>query len=153
MSELLTRTLGGTIQVETVLGAGLWQVEFDPAQLESAVLNLSVNARDAMVDGGKLTIETGNAHVDVRYAREYSIPEGQYVLVCVTDTGTGMTSDVIEKAFDPFYTTKGVGKGTGTGYTRNAIVHNGTLDFCTELLSKPYTVEELAAKVRTILDR
>ena len=289
MSELLTRTLGETIQVETVLGAGLWHVEVDPAQLESALLNLSVNARDAMPGGGRLTIETANAHVDGRYAREYSIPEGQYVLVCVTDTGTGMSPEVIEKAFDPFYTTKGVGKGTGlglsqvygfvrqsgghvklysevgvgttvkiylprslvgtpeevaapaaaihggqstevvmvvedddrvramavealrdlgysvtemrgprealaaiqsgpapdllftdvvmpdmsgrelveqvkvlkpdlrilytTGYTRNAIVHNGTLDHGTELLSKPYTIEELAAKVRTILDR
>lgn len=289
MSELLSRTLGETIRVETVLGAGLWHVEVDPAQLESALLNLSVNARDAMPGGGKLTIETANAHVDSRYAREYSIAEGQYVLLCVTDTGTGMTPDVIEKAFDPFYTTKSVGKGTGlglsqvygfvrqsgghvklysevsvgttvkiylprslstasdqvdvptlaihggqstevimvvededrvramavealrelgysvvemrgpkealsaiqsgnvpdllftdvvmpdmsgrdlvdqvkalkpdmrvlytTGYTRNAIVHNGTLDFGTELLSKPYTIEELAAKVRAILDR
>jgi PAS domain S-box-containing protein len=289
MSELLTRTLGETVQVETVLGVGLWQVEVDPAQLESALLNLAVNARDAMPDGGKLTIETGNAHIDPRSAKEYSLPEGQYVLIGVTDTGTGMTSDVAEKAFDPFYTTKGVGKGTGlglsqvygfvrqsgghikiysevgvgttmkiylprsladadeeaavpsptvhggstrevvmvvedddrvrtmavealrelgysviaissprealaairdglipallftdvvmpemsgrelveqvkvlqpdlkvlytTGYTRNAIVHNGTLDRGTELLSKPYTIEELAGKVRTILDR
>ena len=288
MSELLTRTLGETIQVETVLGAGLWQVEADPAQLESALLNLAVNARDAMPSGGRLTIETGNAHIDSRNAKEYALPEGQYVLIGVTDTGTGMTLDVIEKAFDPFYTTKGVGKGTGlglsqvygfvrqsgghvkiysevgvgttmkiylprssagaaevaaapastvhggaatevvmvvedddrvrtmavaalrelgysvlamssprdalaairdgsipdllftdvvmpemsgrelvdqvkalqpylkvlytTGYTRNAIVHNGTLDRGTELLSKPYTIEELAAKVRAILD-
>jgi PAS domain S-box-containing protein len=289
MSELLARTLGETIQVETVLGAGLWQVEVDPAQLESALLNLSVNARDAMPSGGKLTIETSNAHIDARAAREYAVPEGQYVLLGVTDTGTGMSPDVIAKAFDPFYTTKGVGKGTGlglsqvygfvrqsggnvkiysepgvgttikiylrrsyagtvaeidqpsrpihgsvaaelvmvvededrvramavetlrelgysvlemrgpgealeairdgrlpallftdvvmpemsgrelvdkvraihpslkvlytTGYTRNAIVHNGTLDHGTELLSKPYSIEELAAKVRTILDR
>ncbi|MEO3386711.1 GAF domain-containing protein [Mesorhizobium sp. CAU 1741] len=289
MSDLLTRTLGETIQVETVLGAGLWQVEVDPAQLESALLNLSVNARDAMPNGGKLTIETSNAHVDGRYAREYAIPEGQYVLFGVTDTGAGMPPDVIAKAFDPFFTTKGVGKGTGlglsqvygfvrqsggnvkiyseqgvgttikvylprsysgapedivpvrtaihgglasevimvvededrvramasealrdlgysviemrgprealeairggqvpsllftdvvmpemsgrelvehvmqlqphlkvlytTGYTRNAIVHNGTLDFGTELLSKPYTIEDLAEKVRTILDK
>lgn len=242
-----------------------------------------------MAGGGRLTIETANAHVDGRYAREYSIPEGHYVLVCVTDTGTGMSPEVIEKAFDPFYTTKAVGKGTGlglsqvygfvrqsgghvkiysevglgttmkiylprslsapsedaapeaetvhggattevvmvvedddrvrtmavealcelgysviamssprdaieairggsipdllftdvvmpemsgrelveqvkalrpdlkilytTGYTRNAIVHNGTLDRGTELLSKPYTIEELAGKVRAILDR
>lgn len=289
MSELLTRTLGETIQVETVLGAGLWQVEADPAQLESALLNLAVNARDAMPAGGRLTIETGNAHIDRRNAREYALPEGQYVLIGVTDTGTGMTTDVIEKAFDPFYTTKGVGKGTGlglsqvygfvrqsgghvkiysevgvgttmkiylprflaapsedavpktetvhggattevvmvvededrvrtmavealrelgysviamssprdaleairggsipdllftdvvmpemagrelveqvkalqpdlrilytTGYTRNAIVHNRTLDRGTELLSKPYMIEELAGKVRAILDR
>jgi PAS domain S-box-containing protein len=289
MSELLVRTLGETIQVETVLGAGLWQVEADPAQLESALLNLAVNARDAMPGGGKLTIETGNAHVDLRSAKEYGLPEGQYVLIGVSDKGTGMTSDVIEKAFDPFYTTKSVGKGTGlglsqvygfvrqsgghvkiysevglgttmkiylprsstgaveevstsaaavragstaevvmvvedddrvrdmavealrelgysviamsnprsalaeiqagsipdllftdvvmpemsgrelvekvkalqpdlkvlytTGYTRNAIVHNGTLDRGIDLLSKPYTIEELAGKVRAILDR
>jgi PAS domain S-box-containing protein len=289
MSELLTRTLGETIKVETVLGAGLWQVEADPAQLESALLNLAVNARDAMPGGGRLTIETGNAHIDRPSAKEYFLPEGQYVLIGVTDTGTGMTPDVIKKAFDPFYTTKGVGKGTGlglsqvygfvrqsgghvkiysevgvgttmkiylpravegpaeeaatpsetvhggaatelimvvedddrvramavealrelgysvaamsspgdaleairggsvpdllftdvvmpemsgrelvdqvealrptlkvlftTGYTRNAIIHNGTLDRGTELLSKPYTIDELARKVRAILDR
>ncbi len=289
MSELLTRTLGETIQVESVLGAGLWQVEADPAQLESALLNLAVNARDAMPGGGRLTIETANAHIDRPNARQYALPEGQYVLIGVTDTGSGMTSDVIEKAFDPFFTTKGVGQGTGlglsqvygfvrqsgghvkiysevgvgttmkiylprslaapsedaapraetvhggattetvmvvedddrvrtmavealrelgysviamssprdalaairggsipdllftdivmpemsgrelvdqvqalqpdlkvlytTGYTRNAIVHNGTLDQGTELLSKPYTIDELAGKVRAILDR
>ena len=289
MSELLSRTLGETIQVETVLGAGLWHVEVDPAQLESTLLNLSVNARDAMPAGGKLTIETSNAHVDRTYGREYAISEGQYVLIAITDTGTGMKPEVIAKAFDPFFTTKGVGKGTGlglsqvygfvrqsggsvkiysevdvgttikvylprshvgetddvneqvsathvgnsteivmvvededrvramavetlrdlgysviemrgpvealeairtgripsllftdvvmpemsgreladrvkalqpalkvlytTGYTRNAIVHNGILDFGTDLLSKPYTVEDLAEKVRAILDR
>ena len=289
MSDLLTRTLGETIQVETVLGAGLWRVKVDPAQLESALLNLSVNARDAMASGGKLTIETSNAHIDRQYARDYSISEGQYVLVAVTDTGVGMPADIIAKAFDPFFTTKGVGKGTGlglsqvygfvrqsgghvkiyselgvgttvkiylprtyvdkaedpdapqtviyrgapdetimvvedddrvraiaiealrelgysvlemrgplqaldaiergvqpslmftdvvmpdmsgselvekvkllrpdlkvlytTGYTRNAIVHNGTLDFGTELLTKPYTIEELAAKIRAVLNR
>lgn len=289
MSELLTRTLGETIQVETVLGAGLWRVEVDPAQLESALLNLAVNARDAMMRGGKLTIETSNAHIDRAYAKDYSISEGQYVLVAVSDTGIGMVAEVITKAFDPFFTTKGVGKGTGlglsqvygfvrqsgghvkiysepgvgttlkvylprtyadkvdeaettkpviyagaseeiimvvedddrvramalealrelgysvlgmrgplealhaiqrganpsllftdvvmpemsgselaravkrlrpdlkvlytTGYTRNAIVHNGTLDFGTELLTKPYTIEDLAAKIRAILDR
>ncbi len=289
MSELLSRTLGETIQVETVLGAGLWRVEVDPAQLESALLNLSVNARDAMASGGKLTIETSNAHIDRTYARDYGMSEGQYVLVAVTDTGVGMASDIVGKAFDPFFTTKGVGKGTGlglsqvygfvrqsgghvkiyseigvgttvkvyiprtyvdkveetepaqptvytaapdetvmvvedddrvrsmaiealrelgysvlemrgpqqaldaiqrgaqpsllftdvvmpdmsgselvkkvkqlrpelkvlytTGYTRNAIVHNGTLDFGTELLTKPYTIGELAAKIRAILDR
>jgi len=289
MSDLLDRTLGETIHVETVLGAGLWQVEIDPVQLESALLNLSVNARDAMTGGGNLTIETTNAHVDRRYGLEYDIPEGQYVLIAVTDTGTGMPPDIIAKAFDPFFTTKSVGKGTGlglsqvygfvkqsggsvkiysevghgttvkiylprsypgsdkeaeaqkfadstgqseevimvveddervravavealkelgytvietsspmealelikrgerpsllftdvvmpvmsgrelveqvkqlcpelrvlytTGYTRNAIVHNGTLDFGTELLSKPYTLDDLAHRVRSILDR
>ncbi|PTE12123.1 GAF domain-containing protein [Mesorhizobium helmanticense] len=289
MSELLNRTLGETIEVETVLAAGLWQVKVDSAQLENALLNLSVNARDAMPAGGKLTIETSNAYIDDRYARENAIAPGQYVLIAVTDTGTGMSEDVRAKAFDPFFTTKGVGKGTGlglsqvygfvrqsggsvkiysepghgttlkiylprsydrveeetvsrpteeypgraeevimivedeervrlmaaealrelgysvlemrgprealdhvqsghvpsllftdvvmpemsgrelvdkvkaihpdlkilytTGYTRNAIVHNRTLDFGTELLGKPYTIDELAEKVRSILDR
>ena len=289
MSELLSRTLGETVAVETVLGAGLWNVEIDPVQLESALLNLSVNARDAMPSGGKLTIDTSNAHIDARTSKEYAVPEGQYVLVGITDTGTGMSGEVMAKAFDPFFTTKDVGKGTGlglsqvygfvrqsgghvkiysepgigttvklylprsyaegeetadlaadtlhasvegetvmvvedeervramavealrdlgysviemrgpqaaldaiaagqrpsllftdvvmpemsgrdlvekvlaiapelkvlytTGYTRNAIVHNGTLDAGTELLSKPYTIDELARKVRVILDR
>ena len=289
MSDLLIRTLGETIQVETVLAAGLWNVEVDPAQLESTLLNLSVNARDAMPEGGKLTIETTNASIDTRYAHTNAIAEGQYVLICVTDTGVGMTPEVADMAFDPFFTTKEVGKGTGlglsqvygfvrqsgghvkiysevgvgttvkvylprsyasepaetvtllppihgglsnetvmvvededrvrtmavealrelgytvvemsnprdalaamragkipsllftdvvmpemsgreladevrtfapdikvlftTGYTRNAIVHNGTLDSGTDLLGKPYTVEDLAAKVREVIDR
>jgi signal transduction histidine kinase/DNA-binding response OmpR family regulator len=288
MSELLGRTLGETISIETVLGAGLWQVKVDPTQLESAILNLSVNARDAMGRGGKLTIETSNASIDRSYARNYELSPGQFVLVAITDTGEGMHEDVVAKAFDPFFTTKGVGKGTGlglsqvygfvrqsggnvklysepgvgttvkiylpryygsmaakeaarpavvsrgvplevvmvveddervravsvetlrdlgytvieasrpseairvlesderldlvfsdvvmpemsgrelaevarklrpglkvlftTGYTRNAIVHNGVLDSDTKLLSKPFSIEELAAKVREILD-
>ncbi|MCP1762445.1 PAS domain S-box-containing protein [Bradyrhizobium japonicum] len=290
MSELIDRSLGELIEIETVLAAGLWRVKADPAQLESAVLNLAVNARDAMATGGKLTIETGNASVDDRYAREYALGAGQYVLICVTDNGTGMDADVLAKAFDPFFTTKDVGKGTGlglsqvygfvrqsgghvkiyseprvgttvkiylpryqgdeatsaktapdgrggvtghsrevvlvvedddrvraiscetlrelgytvieaggareairkveagaspdllftdvvmpemtgselakvlvglrpglkvlftTGYTRNAIVHNGVLDFGTSLLSKPFNIEDLATKVRSILD-
>lgn len=118
MSDLLSRTLGETINVETVLSAGLWQVKIDPAQLESTLLNLSVNARDAMPQGGKLTIETTNAYIDERYAKDYALASGQFVLIAVTDTGTGMTRDVIEKAFDPFFTTKGVGKGTGLGLSQ-----------------------------------
>jgi PAS domain S-box-containing protein len=118
MSDLLTRTLGETIKVETVLSAGLWQVTADPAQLESTLLNLSVNARDAMPQGGRLTIETGNAFIDERYAKDYVLAPGQFVLIAVTDTGTGMTREIIEKAFDPFYTTKGVGKGTGLGLSQ-----------------------------------
>ncbi|WP_033839139.1 GAF domain-containing protein [Mesorhizobium loti] len=118
MTDLLMRTLGETITVETAFGAGLWQVRADPSQLESALLNLSVNARDAMPDGGKLTIETSNAYVDERYARESAIAAGQFVLIAATDTGTGMAADVLAKAFDPFYTTKGVGKGTGLGLSQ-----------------------------------
>jgi len=118
MSELLARTLGEQVKVETVLAAGLWQVKADPAQLENAILNLAVNARDAMPDGGKLTIETLNAFVDDAYAKEYAIEVGQYVLVAVADTGAGMTPEVIAKAFDPFFTTKGAGKGTGLGLSQ-----------------------------------
>ncbi len=118
MLELLDRTLGETIDVETVLTAGLWQVEADAAQLESSLLNLAVNARDAMPDGGKLTLETANVFVDEKYAKEYSLKPGQFVLIAVSDTGSGMEPDVITKAFDPFYTTKGVGKGTGLGLSQ-----------------------------------
>ena len=118
MSELLGRTLGETIMIETVLGAGLWQVKVDPAQLESSVLNLSVNARDAMPAGGKLTIETSNASIDDKYAKEYDVSAGQFVLLAITDTGCGMKPDVVARAFDPFFTTKSVGKGTGLGLSQ-----------------------------------
>ncbi|HWY83351.1 MAG TPA: ATP-binding protein [Roseiarcus sp.] len=118
MSELLIRTLGEQVKVETVLAAGLWQVEADPAQLENAILNLAVNARDAMPSGGRLTIETLNAFVDDAYAQEYAIEAGQYVLIAVADTGAGMAPEVIAKAFDPFFTTKGAGKGTGLGLSQ-----------------------------------
>lgn len=118
MTELVTRTLGEPITVETVLGAGLWQVKVDPAQLESAVLNLCVNARDAMPDGGRLTIETSNAFVDDAFAREFAITSGQYVLIAVADTGTGMSADTMARAFDPFFTTKETGKGTGLGLSQ-----------------------------------
>ena len=118
MTELLTRTLGEDVRVETVLSAGLWKANADVSQLENVILNLSVNARDAMPGGGKLTIETGNAHIDDDYARDYEIPSGQYVMIAVSDTGSGMPPDVIEKAFDPFFTTKAVGKGTGLGLSQ-----------------------------------
>jgi PAS domain S-box-containing protein len=118
MSELLRRTLGEHIRVETVLAAGLWKVRTDVAQLENAMLNLAVNARDAMADGGKLTIETANTHVDEAYGREYDLTTGQYVMIAISDTGTGMSREVAAKAFDPFFTTKGVGKGTGLGLSQ-----------------------------------
>lgn len=292
MSELLRRSIGADIRLETVLAGGLWRGYADTNQLESSLLNLAVNARDAMPNGGRVTIETQNAYLDARYAAAHvGVPAGQYVLVAVTDTGTGMTPEVLAKVFDPFFTTKEVGKGTGlglsqvygfvkqsaghikiysepgqgttvkiylprlfsseiessidepefdltirgehdeivlvvedeptvrqfttdaltelgyrvleadgapaalrllvahrdiallftdivmpevngreladearrhrsdlkvlftTGYTRNAIVHNGVLDPGVELISKPFTIDELAAKVREILDR
>ncbi|GLK57747.1 PAS domain S-box-containing protein [Methylopila capsulata] len=116
MAELLARTLGETIHLETVQGAGVWRVEADPNQLEAAILNLAVNARDAMPSGGKLTIETSNTHLDKSYAAEHAeVPVGQYVVVSVSDNGSGMTKETLAKAFEPFFTTKEVGKGTGLG--------------------------------------
>lgn len=118
MSELLERSLGELVRLETVLMAGLWRVKADPAQLESALINLAVNARDAMPKGGRLTIETANASIDRKYAHEYALQPGQYVLIAVTDNGTGIAEDVLGKVFDPFFTTKVVGKGTGLGLSQ-----------------------------------
>ncbi|HKS63469.1 MAG TPA: ATP-binding protein [Xanthobacteraceae bacterium] len=119
MSEMLRRTLGEAIRVETVLAGGLWRIHADPNELENALLNLAVNARDAMPDGGKLTIETANAHLDDNYVVEHTeVPAGQYVMLAVTDTGAGMTGDVAAKAFDPFFTTKKSGIGTGLGLSQ-----------------------------------
>jgi PAS domain S-box-containing protein len=115
MEDLVRRTVGPSIEVETVLAEDLWITLCDASQLENAVLNLCINARDAMPDGGKLTIKTANTSVDGRAGREHDMAAGEYVLVCVTDTGIGMTQDVIERAFDPFYTTKPMGQGTGLG--------------------------------------
>jgi PAS domain S-box-containing protein len=115
MAELVQRTVGPEIKVETVPAIGLWPTLCDPNQLENAILNLCINGRDAMPDGGRLTIETANIWLDERGARERDMQPGQYVAICVTDTGTGMPADVVERAFDPFYTTKPIGHGTGLG--------------------------------------
>ena len=119
MSELLRRALGAGVSVETVLAGGLWRTYADVSQLENAILNLAVNARDAMDEDGKLTIETANAHLDDAYARTHAeVQPGQYVMIAVTDTGSGMTPDVLARAFEPFFTTKPVGKGTGLGLSQ-----------------------------------
>ena len=116
MSELLRRTLGETISLETILAGGLWTTFVDPHQLESTIVNLAVNARDAMPDGGELTIETANAHLDDDYvAGNIGVEPGQYVIVAVTDSGTGISPEIMERVFEPFFTTKPVGKGTGLG--------------------------------------
>jgi PAS domain S-box-containing protein len=116
MSDLLRRTLGANVRLETVLAGGLWLSHIDRNQLESAILNLALNARDAMAGDGRLTIETANYLLDEAYSRENSeIQPGQYVMIAVTDTGAGMSPEIMAKAFDPFFTTKEVGKGTGLG--------------------------------------
>ncbi len=119
MSDLLRRTLGEGIALETVLSGGMWWVNTDANQLESAILNLALNARDAMPQGGRLTIETGNTHLDEAYAREHvEVAVGQYAMIAVSDTGLGMTRETMEKAFDPFFTTKAAGLGTGLGLSQ-----------------------------------
>jgi PAS domain S-box-containing protein len=115
MDDLIARTIGPQIELETVNGVGLWPSLIDPSQLENAILNLCINARDAMPDGGKITIETGNRWFDHRTAKERGLEPGQYISLCVSDTGTGMSPEVQAKAFDPFYTTKPIGVGTGLG--------------------------------------
>jgi CheY-like chemotaxis protein len=119
MSEIFRRTIPENIEIETVLAGGLWTTHADPSALENALLNLVTNARDAMPDGGKLTIETANAHLDDSYAAEHGeVTAGQYVMIAVTDTGAGMPPEVIGRAFEPFFTTKPVGKGTGLGLSQ-----------------------------------
>ena len=118
--DFLRRTLGEAVSLETVLAGGLWRCFADPHQLENAVLNLALNARDAMPNGGKLTIETANCYLDEAYVAPLQEPvePGQYVMIAVTDTGAGMDRQTRERAFDPFFTTKGVGKGTGLGLSQ-----------------------------------
>ena len=119
MSELLRSTLGEQIQIETVLAAGLWKTNADPHQLESSIVNIAINARDAMPDGGRLTIETENVYLDEVYCSENAeVTAGQYVMIAITDQGGGMALDVAARAFDPFFTTKPSGKGTGLGLSQ-----------------------------------
>ncbi len=119
MSDMLGRTLGEGIAIETVLAGGVWWLEADENQLENTLLNLAVNARDAMPGGGKLTIETANTFLDESYAAaNEDVAPGQYVMIAVSDTGTGMSEEVIQKAFEPFFTTKTVGHGTGLGLSQ-----------------------------------
>ena len=115
MEELISRSVGPDVEVEVVHAAGLWPSLIDPSQLENAVLNLCINARDAMPDGGRITIETGNRWMDRRAAEERGLEPGQYISLCVSDTGTGMTPEIAAKVFEPFFTTKPIGTGTGLG--------------------------------------
>ncbi|WP_206684245.1 response regulator [Teichococcus aerophilus] len=115
MDELLRRALGEAIDVETVIAGGLWNTLTDPDQVQNALLNLAVNARDAMDGTGRLTIEAGNAMLDDHYARQHDVEPGQYVMLAVSDTGSGMAPEVLERAFEPFFTTKRDGQGSGLG--------------------------------------
>ncbi len=121
LSDLLSRTLGETIAVETILAGGLWPAFADTNQVENALLNLCVNARDAMPNGGRLTIETANTYLDEPYARRFGdVTAGQYVMLSVADTGSGIPPELLERAFEPFFTTKPAGQGSGLGL---AMVH------------------------------
>jgi len=116
MTALMHRTLGDHIEIRLAHANSIWSATVDPSQLENAVLNLAVNARDAMPNGGLLTIEAANAEISVEDAAEHAeIEPGQYVVVCVADKGSGMPPEVTARAFEPFFTTKDVGKGTGLG--------------------------------------
>jgi PAS domain S-box-containing protein len=119
MSDLLHRTIGEQISVETVLSGGLWRTNIDANQMEIAIINLAVNSRDAMPKGGKLTIETANTELDERYvAHQAEVVPGQYVMLAVTDNGSGMSRETVAKAFEPFFTTKDIGHGTGLGLSQ-----------------------------------
>ncbi|PCD02687.1 hybrid sensor histidine kinase/response regulator [Sphingomonas spermidinifaciens] len=115
MIELIQRTVGPSVAIENVAATGLWTAMVDASQLENALLNLCINARDAMPEGGRITIETCNRWIDAAGSRQLDMPEGQYLSLCVSDTGTGMTPEVRARAFDPFFTTKPIGEGTGLG--------------------------------------
>jgi signal transduction histidine kinase len=119
LSDFLRRSLGETITLQIIGADGLWQAQADPTQLEAAILNLAVNARDAMPTGGKLTVTTENAFLDEKYCQQYDeLVAGPYVRIAVNDTGTGMSQDILERVFEPFFTTKKVGQGTGLGLSQ-----------------------------------
>ena len=115
IQDLIQRTVGPAVRIEVVGASSLWAVLVDPPQLENALLNLCINARDAMPEGGRITIETANKWVDAQAARRHDMPEGQYVSLCVTDSGTGMSPELVARVFEPFFTTKPLGEGTGLG--------------------------------------
>jgi signal transduction histidine kinase len=139
MADLLQFTVGENIAVKTELGSDLWTVSADANQLETAILNLAVKARDAMAGHGKLTIETTNVYLDEAITRrEYDVASGQYVRIAVTDSGVGMTPEVLKRAFDPFFTTKPAGLGTGSDYPKYSGLSNNraaTLRFIANLVS------------------
>jgi signal transduction histidine kinase len=119
VSDFLRRGIGEDVSIEIVGGAGMWPVEADGPELESAILNLAVNARDAMPNGGKMTIEAGNSYLDEVYCSQHAeVASGQYVQIAVTDTGSGMSKEVVDQAFEPFFTTKAPGHGTGLGLSQ-----------------------------------
>jgi CheY-like chemotaxis protein len=119
VSALLRGTLGETVAIETVLAGGLWPANIDAHQLERAVVNLALNSRDAMAEGGRLTIETANAHLDDAYAKTHAeVTPGQYVSIAITDTGSGIAPEIVGKIFEPFFTTKPAGHGTGLGLSQ-----------------------------------
>jgi signal transduction histidine kinase len=115
MAELIARTVGPSVETQMLTGHQIWTTHVDPNQLENALLNLCINARDAMPEGGRLTVETRNRALDVRAAAAFDLPPGNYVSLCVSDNGSGMTGDIAARAFEPFFTTKPIGMGTGLG--------------------------------------